>query len=157
MIIGIVAVAQNFAIGKRGKLPWHYAPDLKFFKQTTLESAVVMGRNTWASIGRPLPKRLNIVLSRSAKIEPQPNLLVMRSLEEILALEKFLKNDLFVIGGAETYQTFRAAIEKWIVTEIPETIEDADAFMPPDFLDGFRLRQIRKLEENLDVKFFERK
>ncbi|HSK71207.1 MAG TPA: dihydrofolate reductase, partial [Pyrinomonadaceae bacterium] len=68
-IIGIVAIAQNYAIGRGGKLPWHYSADLKFFKETTLNNAVVMGFNTWKSIGKPLPKRLNIVLSRSAEIE----------------------------------------------------------------------------------------
>ncbi len=67
MIIGIVAVAKNFAIGKDGKLPWHYSADLKFFKETTLNHAIVMGFNTWNSIGKPLPKRLNIVLSQNAQ------------------------------------------------------------------------------------------
>ncbi|HCA57471.1 MAG TPA: dihydrofolate reductase, partial [Blastocatellia bacterium] len=71
-LIGIVAIAENFAIGKGGKLPWHYPADLKFFKETTTGNAVVMGRTTWDSIGRPLPNRLNIVLSRSGSIEPQP-------------------------------------------------------------------------------------
>jgi dihydrofolate reductase len=56
-IIGIVAIAQNYAIGKDGKLPWHYPADLKFFKQTTTNHAVVMGFNTWKSIGKPLPNR----------------------------------------------------------------------------------------------------
>lgn len=156
MITGIVAVAENFAVGKNGKLPWHYSPDLKFFKQTTAGHAIVMGRNTYESIGKPLPERLNIILSRSAKFERQPNLLVMQSREEILALEKFLTGDLFIIGGAKTYKTFQDAIEKWIVTEIPETVADADVFMPPDFLNNFRLREIRKLEANLRVKILER-
>jgi len=65
MITGIVAIAQNLAIGKNGRLPWHYSSDLKFFKQTTLDNAVVMGFNTCKSIGKPLPRRLNIVLSRA--------------------------------------------------------------------------------------------
>jgi dihydrofolate reductase len=78
-IIGIVAIAKNFAIGKDGKLPWHYSADLKFFKQTTVNNAVVMGFNTWKSIGKPLPKRLNIVLSRSQTIENQPEVLLLRS------------------------------------------------------------------------------
>ena len=85
-IIGIVAVAQNFAIGKNGKLPWHYAADLKFFKETTTNHAIVMGFNTWISIGKALPKRLNIVLSRSNSIENQPSVLLLISVEEVLAL-----------------------------------------------------------------------
>ncbi|MBA3632881.1 MAG: dihydrofolate reductase [Acidobacteria bacterium] len=156
MIIGIVAIAQNYAIGKNGKLPWHYSADLKFFKQTTLNHAVVMGSYTWQSIGKPLPKRLNIILSRSAKIENQPNVLVLRSKEEILALAKYLNCDLFIIGGAKTYQTFADVIEKWIVTEIPLKVEDADTFMPRDFSDDFQLQETKELEDNLKIRIFQR-
>lgn len=157
MIVGIVAIAQNFAIGRQGKLPWYYSADLKFFRQTTLNQTVVMGFNTWESIGKSLPKRLNIVLSRSRTIESQPNVLLMREQSEVLALSKYLSGDLFIIGGAETYKNFADKIEKWIVTEIPESVEDADAFMPQNFLDGFKMKQMIELEENLFVKIFERK
>jgi dihydrofolate reductase len=155
-IIGIVAIAKNFAIGKDGKLPWHYSADLKFFKQTTVGNAVVMGFNTWKSIGKPLPKRLNIVLSGSQTIENQLEALLLRSVRETLALSKYLRGDLFVIGGAATYANFADAIEKWIVTEIPQTIEDADTFMPPDFLRGFQLRENKTLDAELSVKIYER-
>ncbi len=156
-IIGIVAIAQNFAIGKNGKLPWHYSADLKFFKETTVNHAVVMGFNTWASIGKPLPKRLNIVLSRSQNIENQPGVLLLRSREEVFALSNYLNCDLFIIGGAETYKNFADAIEKWIVTEIPETIDDADVFMPRDFADNYNLTQTTELEKNLRVKIYSKK
>ncbi|CAN5867931.1 dihydrofolate reductase [soil metagenome] len=154
MIIGIIAIAQNFAIGKDGKLPWHYSADLKFFKQTTLNHAVVMGFNTWNSIGKALPKRLNIVLSRSRNIESQPDVLLLRSKEEVIALSKYLNCDLFIIGGAETYKNFADVIEKWIVTEVPETVEDADAFMPEDFLNKFELKETKCLDADLQVKIF---
>lgn len=157
MIIGIIAIAQNFAIGKGGRLPWHYSADLKFFKRTTVNNSVVMGFNTWASIGNPLPKRLNIVLSRKANIESEPNVLLLRSREEVLALEQYLNGDLFIIGGAKTYGEFAGAIEKWIVTEIPASVEDADTFMPQDFLDGFALQETRELEDDLRVKIFVKK
>jgi dihydrofolate reductase len=156
MIIGIVAIAKNFAIGKDGKLPWHYSADLKFFKQTTLNNAVVMGFNTWESIGKPLPKRLNIVLSRTRTIENQSNVLLMRGKEEVLDLSKFLNCDLFIIGGAETYKNFADAIEKWIVTEIPESVENADAFMPEDFLNEFALSKTENLENDLEIKIYEK-
>jgi dihydrofolate reductase len=155
-IIGIVAIAQNFAIGRDGKLPWHYSADLKFFKQTTLNHAVVMGFNTWKSIGKPLPKRLNIVLSRSQNIENQPNVLLLRNKEEFLALSKYLNCDTFIIGGAETYKNFADVIDKWIVTQIPETVEDADTFMPEDFFDKFELKKTENLEDDLEVKFYEK-
>lgn len=156
MKIGIVAIAQNSAIGKDGKLPWHYSADLKFFKQTTLNQAVVMGFNTWESIGKPLPKRLNIVLSRSRNLENQPNVILLRSKEEVLALSKYLNCDLFIIGGAATYENFSDVIEKWIVTRIPETVENADAFMAEDFLRDFSLSKIENLEDDLNVEFYEK-
>ncbi len=156
-IIGIVAIARNFAIGKDGKLPWHYPADLKFFKQTTLGHAVVMGFHTWDSIGKPLPKRLNIVLSRNSNLENQPNVLLLRSKEEVLALADYLKCDLFVIGGAETYSNFADAIEKWIVTEISETVADADTFMPEDFTSGFDLAETKELENDLRVRIYSKK
>ncbi len=154
MIIGIVAVAKNFAIGKDGKLPWHYPADLKFFKQTTLGHAVVMGFNTWKSIGKPLPNRLNVVLSRKSEIEAHPNVLLLRSREEVTALAHYLKCDVFVIGGAKTYAQFANVIDEWIVTEIPASVEDADTFMPTNFLKDFELRETKNTEDDLKIKFF---
>ncbi len=156
-IIGIVAIAQNFAIGKDGKLPWHYSADLKFFKETTSNHAVVMGFQTWQSVGKPLPKRLNVVLSRSETIENQKGVLLLRSKEAVLELSKYLNCDLFIIGGAKTYENFSNAIERWIVTEVPEKIPDADTFMPGNFLDEFELKEVKELGDDLRVRFFERK
>jgi len=156
-IIGIVAIAQNYAIGKEGKLPWHYSADLRFFKETTLNHAVVMGFHTWQSIGRPLPKRLNIILSRSAQIDNQPNVLLLRSKEEVLALSKYLNCDLFITGGAKTYENFSDAIERWIVTEVSVTVENADTFMPQNFLSGFDLKETKELAADLRVKIFAKK
>lgn len=157
MIIGIVAIAKNFAIGKDGKLPWHYSSDLKFFKQTTSGNAIVMGRNTFDSIGKPLPNRLNIVLSRSATFENSEHILSLRSKDQVLALREYLKGDIFIIGGAKTYTEFADVIEKWLVTEVPLTVEDADAFMTEDFLDGFEVIENTELEDNLFVKSYQRK
>jgi dihydrofolate reductase len=156
-IIGIVAIAKNYAIGKDGKLPWYYPADLKFFKQSTINHAVVMGFNTWKSIGKPLPNRLNIVLSRSSNVESQPNVLLLRSKEEVLALSKYLNCDLFIIGGAQTYENFADAIDEWLVTEVPDTVQDADTFMQRDFLNGFDLTETKKLENDLVVKTYSKK
>ncbi len=156
MIIGIVASAKNYAIGKNEKLPWHYSEDLRFFKQITVGHAVVMGFNTWKAIGKPLPNRLNIVLSRSVNIENQSSILLLRSKVEVLNLAHYLNCDLFIIGGAETYKNFADAIEKWIVTEIPLDVQDADTFMPKDFLDGFEVGEAKELADNLRVKIYSR-
>lgn len=157
MIVGIVAVARNGAIGKDGKLPWHYSADMKFFKETTTGNAVVMGHNTWRSLKKPLPNRVNIVLSRRSEFEPQDSVVVMRDVESVLAKAKELECDLFVIGGEQVYHSFLPHIDKWIVTEVPLTVEDADAFVPANYLEGFRAVGSRELEANLIVRFYERK
>ena len=156
MIIGIVAVDKNGAIGKGGKLPWHYSADMKFFKETTTGNAVVMGHNTWRSLKKPLSNRLNIVLSRQSDIEPQESLLVLRSVESVLSTARVLETDLYVIGGEQVYQSFLPYIDKWIVTEVPLKIAEADAFIPKGYLDGFRAVRSRELEENLIARFYER-
>jgi dihydrofolate reductase len=155
-IIGIVAVAQNLAIGKDGKLPWHYPADLKFFKQTTTGNAVVMGMNTWRSIGKPLPNRLNIVLSRSAQIDRADDLIFLRSEKEALDLAKYLNCDLFVIGGSKTFAEFAGAMDAWLVTRIPITVDGADVFMPADFLGGFDRVDSRELGDGLVAETFRR-
>ena len=156
MIIGIVAVAKNRAIGKRGKLAWHYSADMKFFKETTIGHAVVMGRKTWLSLGKPLKSRLNIVLSRNPNIEPEESLLVFSDIDSVLSLSKSLTTDLFVIGGAEIYREFQPHIEKWFVTHVPMKVDGADAFMPADYLDGFKEVGSQKLDDELQVKVYER-
>lgn len=156
MIIGIVAVDRNLAIGKGGKLPWHYSADMKFFKETTIGNAVVMGRHTWLTIKKPLPDRLNIVLSNQLVQPAQDSLVVLSDVQSVLSLARSITRHLFIIGGAKVYQSFLTHIERWIVTEIPLTVEGADTFMPSDFLEGFEIYELRQLNEGLRVKFYER-
>ena len=155
-IIGIVAVARNLAIGKNGKLPWHYPADLKHFKSTTMGNVVVMGSNTWRSIGKTLPGRLNIVLSRRAQIDSGHDLIFLRSEMEAVDLAKYLNCDLFIIGGSAIYRAFATHIDSWLVTEIPETVERADVFMPEDYLSGFTAADAREIGDGLIVKTFRR-
>ncbi len=156
MIIGIVAVDKNGAIGKGGRLPWHYSADMKFFRETTTGNACVMGHRTWLTLGKPLKDRLNIVLSRQSEIDLHDSFIPLRDARHVLALNKYLEGDLFIIGGARIYETFVPYIEKWIVTEVPLAVQGADAFMPMDYLDGFKNVGSRKLDEELVVKFYER-
>ncbi len=155
-IIGIVAVDGNGAIGKDGGLAWRYPADMRFFKEQTTGNACVMGFRTWRSLKRALPERLNIVLSRRSGVAVPEGVVVLRDRVSVLSLEKYLACDLFIIGGAEVYRTFHADVDRWLVTEVPVTVEDADAFMPAGFLDGFRAAGSRTLEENLRVTFYER-
>jgi dihydrofolate reductase len=156
MIIGIAAVDRKNAIGKGGKLPWHYSPDMKFFRETTTGHAVVMGRKTWLTIGKPLKDRLNIVLSRDSNIEPQDSLLVLTDVDSVISFNHSLTTDVFVIGGAQIYQAFLPHIEKWIITEVPLTVSGADAFMPEGYLEGFKEVDSKSLGDDLIVKFYER-
>src|SRR5438477_5920225 len=105
MIIGIVAVDRNLAIGKGGTLPWHYPADMKFFKQTTIGNAVVMGSRTWHTLKKPLPDRMNIVLT-SKQNTATDSIVTLPDVESVLTLRKTLTRDLFVIGGAQVYEAF---------------------------------------------------
>ena len=157
MIIGIAAVDRKGAIGKGGKLPWHYPADMKFFRETTMGHAVVMGRKTWDTIGKPLKNRLNIVLSRDPNIEPDESLVVLTDIESVLSFNNSLSTDLFVIGGAQIYEAFLPHIDKWIITEVPLTVSGADAFMPKGYLNGFKSEDSKTLDDELVVKFYSRK
>jgi dihydrofolate reductase len=154
-IIGIVAIDRNLAIGKGGKLPWHYSADMQFFKETTMGNAVVMGRRTWETLKGPLKNRQNIVLT-GGNIEKVDGITLARDVQNVLNLAKDSEKHLFVIGGAKVYQAFLPHVDRWLVTEIPLTVEGADTFMPANFLDGFELYEMRQLDEGLRVKFYER-
>ncbi len=155
-IIGIVARARNQAIGRGGTLPWRYPADLKFFKQQTTGHACVIGRRTWETLPKPLPRRLNIVLSHSLSIVPPPSVIVLRHAAEVLSLQSFLKDDIFIIGGAEIYCAFAPHIEKWLVTEIPLTVPDGDTFLSSDLLKDFAVTDNIALEQDLQVTVYER-
>ena len=157
MIIGIAAVDRKGAIGKGGKLPWHYSADMKFFRETTTGHAVVMGRKTWLTIGKPLKNRLNIVLSRDSNIEPQESLIVLSDIESVISFNNSLTTDLFVIGGAQIYNAFLPHIEEWIITQVPLTVSGADAFMPEGYLDRFKEKDSKKIDDDLVVKYFSRR
>lgn len=101
MITLVVAMADNGIIGKDGDLPWHLPDDLKHFKAVTLGKPVIMGRRTWAEVGRPLPGRRNIVITRQADFEA-PGAEVVNSLEAALALVAD-QPEVMVIGGGQIY------------------------------------------------------
>ena len=155
-IIGIVAVDRAGAIGKGGTLPWHYPADLRFFKEQTTGNACVMGYRTWLSLKRPLPNRLNIVLTRRNETEPRASVLCLRDRQSVLSLYEYLKCDLYVLGGAQIFELFRTHIDRWLVTQIPLTIPGADTFLPAGILEGFRPKDTRDLGDDLKVTFYER-
>ena len=155
-IIGIVAVDRNGAIGKGGQLPWHYPADLKFFKGQTTGHACVMGYKTWLTLKRPLPNRLNVVLTRRAEVEPRESVVWLRDKQSTLSLNSYLNCDLFVIGGAQIFEMFRGEIDRWLVTEVPLAVEGADTFLPAGLLEPFRPRETRDLGDGLKVTIYDR-
>ena len=118
MLIAVVAMDPNRLIGRDGTLPWHLPEDLAFFKKTTLGHPVLMGRKTFESIGRPLPKRRNIVLTRDRSWS-HPGVEVIHSPNEIPETE----GNLFVIGGAEIYKMLSSRIAGWLVSHVHDAHE----------------------------------
>jgi len=156
MIIGIAAVDRKGAIGKGGKLPWHYSSDMKFFRETTTGHAVVMGRKTWLTLGKPLKNRLNIVLSRDTDIEPQESLVVFSDVDSVLSFAKSLTTDLFVIGGAQIYREALPLADELELTEIERDFE-GDVFFPAfdrnDFVETRRERHHAAPPNDFDFSF----
>lgn len=129
MISLIVAMSSNRVIGKENQLPWHLPEDLKRFRSITNNNVVVMGRKTHLSIGKVLPNRLNVILSRDTKwYNPiGDNCVVCYSVEEVI--EKFKYRDLFIIGGSEIYNQFLQHADKIYLTLIDKDFE-GDAYFP---------------------------
>lgn len=149
----IVAIADNNAIGRDNALLWHISEDMKFFRRTTSGHPVIMGRKTYESIGRPLPKRINIVVSRGADT-PEGTLLA-GSLEDAFAMaeasildapvaesaqvpaaadsttgQQQCQSRCFVMGGGQIYAQAMPCADRLIVTHVHTVIEDADTFFP---------------------------
>jgi dihydrofolate reductase len=155
-INGIVATDRNGAIGKGGALPWHFSADMRFFKAQTTGNACLMGYRTWESLKKPLPGRLNIVLTRRAAVEPRESVVWLSDAQSVLSLYAYLKCDLYVIGGAQVFEAFRERIDRWLVTHVPIEVEGADTFLPRGILEGFRAEGSRDLGDGLEVTTYER-
>lgn len=134
----IVAVADNLAIGKGNDMPWHISEDLKYFKRTTIGCPVIMGSLTFKSLGsRPLPKRKNIVISRSANLDLPEGVAKASSLEEAYTIAEQACNEAennpgkcFVMGGGYTYRQAIEDVDVMYVTHVHTIIEDADVYFP---------------------------
>ena len=125
MISLIVAVAENGVIGDRNALLWHISEDLRHFKAVTTGHPVVMGRKTWESLGRPLPNRTNVVITRQ-NIEI-PGCTVAHSLEEAVALFP-ADEEVFVIGGAQIYGEALPAADRFYLTRVHRAYEGDTRF-----------------------------
>ncbi|HSI03483.1 MAG: dihydrofolate reductase [Myxococcota bacterium] len=150
MIRGIiVAVSANGVIGVGNKLPWHYSADLKRFKRLTVGHTIVMGRLTYESIGKALPERRNIVVTRNGLTAPGVE--VVRSLSDAVKLAESTPygKHLWFIGGARIFAEAMPMCDLLDVTYVPDVIAAADAVrMPPIDDNVWKIRQREALEED---------
>ncbi len=129
MISLIAAIGKNNELGKGNTLLWHMPADMKHFREITALHAVVMGRKTFESIGKPLPNRRNIVITRDANYK-QKEVEIVHSLAGVLDLFPDQKEEIFVIGGAEIYKQTMPIADKLYITRIDAEDKNADAFFP---------------------------
>ncbi|MBA3829642.1 MAG: dihydrofolate reductase [Taibaiella sp.] len=127
----IVAVAEDNAIGRNNQLPWHLPEDLKFFKRTTLGKPVIMGRKTYESLGKPLPGRVNIVLTRNNNYQLPDGVVRCNELEASLTkLEEENTEETFIIGGGKIFEEAIGLADRLFITRVATTVPGADAFFP---------------------------
>jgi len=122
----IVARSRNHVIGRDNQMPWKISADLQFFKRVTMGHPVIMGRKTWESIGRPLPGRRNIVVSRNADYEATGGELVGSLDEALKSLSEFER--VFVIGGEQLFTQAFPKADRLYITEIDLDIDGGDTF-----------------------------
>lgn len=125
----IAAIAQNNAIGKDNQLLWHIKDDLQLFKKTTMNSVIIMGRKSYESIGKPLPKRTNVVITRKRDYQPE-GVVVFNSLNEAFDHFRQTESDVFVIGGGEIYRQSLDDAHVLHLSHVDVTVEEADTFFP---------------------------
>ncbi len=125
----IVAMANNRVIGVNNTLPWHLPADLKHFKALTMGHHIIMGRKTYESIGRPLPGRTTVIVTRNATLK-MGSCLVAHSLEEAIYLSS-KDNEIFIVGGAEIYAHALPIADKLYLTEVQKDVVGDARF--PDF------------------------
>jgi dihydrofolate reductase len=146
-LTAIVAMTSERVIGRDGTLPWHLPDDMKFFKRTTSGHPVVMGRKTYESIGKPLPNRRNIVLTRDPAWSA-PGVEIIHRPEELEQLPD-LASPVFIIGGAQIYQSFLPLLDELIVTRVREAYPGDTIF--PEYASRFPAGEVIESHPDFDV------
>lgn len=133
----IVAMSENGVIGRGGELPWHLAADLRRFKRLTMGHAILMGRKTWESIGRALPGRTSIVITRQANFQTgEESVLIASDLDSALKIASRAdceQDHLFIIGGAAIYETALPRADRLYLTRVHASVEGDVSFPPIDW------------------------
>ena len=147
----IVARTRNLVIGKENKIPWKISADLQFFKKVTMGYPIIMGRKTWESIGRPLPGRRNIVVSRNTSYSAVGAELVS-SLEQALDSLKEFKR-VFVIGGQQLFNQAFPLADELFITEIELQVEGDTYFEIPDPSDWQEIDRVQEKEGEIEFAY----
>jgi dihydrofolate reductase len=161
LVSAIVAVAKNRVIGKDNDIPWYLSTDLKFFKRTTLDHHVIMGRKSFQSIGKPLPKRTNIIVTTNPFFIAS-GCITAHSIEEALEIAYDNKQaEVFVIGGAQIYEISLPYLDKLYYTEV-DAEPEGDVLFPELDWSEWKLTSDRpfskgeKDDHNFNIKVFEK-
>lgn len=151
----IVAISPEGVIGVGGKIPWHYSGDFKRFKRVTMGGTLIMGRNTWASIGRPLPGRRNVVVTSRPELVGHPDVACFETLDA--AIES-CRNDgheggIWLIGGAGIYRAGMEVADFIDVTYVPDQVEAEGAVLFPEIDDSLWERgELEPIEDEPALK-----
>lgn len=128
-LTSIVAVNEKGVIGCGNALPWHVKSDLKFFRETTLGNVVIMGRKTFDSIGKPLPKRHSIIVSHNSTLVPTSETCQWAaSVEEAIFDASMINKDTFLVGGASMYTQMAPFVDRYLITIVQKDVPNGDAF-----------------------------
>ena len=145
----IVAVSENHVIGKDNKLIWHLPADLKFFKSLTMGHTMIMGRKTFDSIGKALPGRTSLIITRNKNYKAPEGCIVCHSMKDALKLsEKMRETETFIIGGSEIFNEAAEFADKIYYTEIKEKFE-GDTFFK---LDKNKWKEVKREDHSKDEK-----
>ena len=153
----IVAYASNYVIGKDGKLPWHIPADLKYFKELTYGSPIIMGRKTFESIGRPLPGRHNIIITRNSEYTCDGCVVVFDIQGAIKEANNFAREydcgEIFIIGGAEIYRQSMDYVDKAYITEVHADFDGDAVFDISDFSKWQETSRVYHSNEAMDLPY----
>jgi len=149
----IAAIGKNNELGKNNDLIWKFKEDMQFFKEQTMGKPMAMGYKTFYSLrgGKPLPGRKHIVLT-SRNLEENPQITVVRSLEELINYIEEYKEEVMIIGGASIYKAMLEYADKLVLTEIDAEDKEADAFFPEFNKEEWNNELLSEHEEN-NIKY----
>lgn len=149
----LVAMTEARVIGRDGKLPWHLPEDLQFFKHTTLNHPILMGRGTFDSIGKALPKRQNIILTRDQSFQA-PGCDIIHDPNDLATLA-LIDPTIYIIGGGQIYQLFLPILDELIITHVQQD-HNGDTYFPPFADQFFRVETLLTTPDFTTIRYLSR-